>query len=230
MKYKILSVHAGHGSTFLSGELHTHRRPDVVFHDQKTFDPNCALTDKPTKCHIIGFKKRTFGWYDLNPNITIEKNMVKYLIKINSSNKMVMITSELCRMGPFFTCNPIENVICVVRHPLHAMVSYLTHQHREKVKRFKEGFNSVECVEYYAKIWNEIVSDHINANSKIIRYEFVKEDASFLTKEDEKLKNLFVNRWRSDTRNFGVLNTHLEELLKQLVKINYDKLYERWDV
>lgn len=230
MKYKILSLHAGHGSTFLIKELDAHIRPDVVFHDQRTFDPGCTLIDKPTKDHIIEFRKRTFGWYSLNPNMTIEENMVQYLTKINSDNKIVVITSELCRMGPFFTRNSIENVICVVRHPLHAMVSYLTHQHREKVKRFKEGFNSIECVEYYAKIWNEIISDHINANSKIIRYEFAREDASFLTEEDAKLKDLFINKWRSDTRNFGVLNTQLEELLKQLVKINYDKLYEGWGI
>ena len=156
--------------------------------------------------------------------------MVQYLTKINGSNKMVMLSGELCRMGSFFTRNYVKTVLCIVRHPLHAMVSYLVNRHNEKVTKFKNGFNSNECVEYYAKIWNDVIGDHLNANSTVIRYEFAKEDTVLLTKDDIQLKHILANYWKSNTRNFGVLKPQFEELLKQLVKVNYDKLYETWDV
>jgi hypothetical protein len=228
-------MYGGHGSTFLKKYLKScgikvHIRPDIVFNNKSTLNPDAKLSDKPTKNHLNKFRIRTLNQYSLNLNKTIEENMIYYLNSVNKSNNVVIFTSEICRMGPFFTNNNIENVIYIVRHPVHAMISFLAHQHKEKMVHFKNGLNSIEYVKYYAKLWNDLTSDHLNGGSKIVRYEFAKRDVDFLGKGDIILKNMFTTSWKSDIRNYNVLDSQLEAILKDMVRANYERLYDRWEV
>ena len=225
MNNNIIAASGGHGSTYIQSTLRAHKRPDVVFGD-KMSEPYLKLSDIPSKKHRIEFKKRTGGW-NLDLNRTIEDNMVRYLEDMNNKNIRVLVGGRISRLGPFFSVNPIENVICFVRHPLHAMVSFLVHRHPEKTNRFEGGLNSESCVEYYASIWNATVCDHIEAGSIMIRYEFAPKDAINL--KDNKIKQMFSG-WHINKRNPSILQPEFESLLKELVKDNYTQLYNKWEI
>jgi len=221
----IIVISGGCGSTYLRNQLNAHKRPDVALFD-KVIQHNLMLSNLITSQQQKEFKKRTYGWYTLNTHKTIEENMLDYLRQINKYNIPTILNGNISRIGPFFTNNKIDNVICLVRHPLHAMTSLLVHRHPEKVKRFPKGLNSKECIHYYADMWNSIIGDHLK-NNIIIRYEFAKDDANILT--NDKLKNIFKT-WKSTTRNYNIINSYYEEMLYELVKNVYIKIYKEWKI
>jgi hypothetical protein len=153
--------------------------------------------------------------------------MVSYLKLMSKLGKYVIVNGRISRIGPIFSKHEIKNVICLIRHPLHAMVSLLVHRHPEKVKRFSGGFNSDDCVKYYADLWNKTISDQIGAGNKIIRYEYANKDLEKLN--NEKLKILFKG-WKSNKRNFNKLKPEFDAMLKDLVKDYYYQLYDKWTI
>jgi len=221
----VIVASGGHGSTFILNKLKAHKRPDVTFGDKLTA-VDLKLSDKPTKEYLKEFKKRTNGFYTLNLDKSIEDNMVSYLNAAYDKNLSVLLSGRISRVGKFFTNNDVKNVVCLVRHPLHAMVSLLVHRHPEKLEWFGGNINSEECVLYYSKLWNDTVSDHILANNKIIRYEFARKDS---LNTSNKVRSIF-NEWKQKRRNLGVLKEEFEEMLESKVKENYYKLYSKWDI
>lgn len=237
MNYKIILIYAGHGSTFLYRRLkafsNVHKRPDVTFdvlikyNDYVFENVGLKLTDKPTEYHKNLFFKRSMGFFCIDFAKSVEENMVNYLKRVNNSKtEKTMLTGSISQIGPFFTRNKIEGVLAVVRHPLHAMVSYLLHQHPRSGKRFG-GVNSKACADFYAKYWNTRITDLFGANIRIIRYEYAREDSEGLG--DEILEAIFKD-WKSSKRNYGVLKPDNEAYLKSLVKDNYFRLYEKWQI
>lgn len=223
MDERIVVISGGHGSTFLFEKIKCHKRPDVVFDPYN--NPELTLGDTPLKEVCAEFKKRTNGFHTLDINKSIEQNFVEYLTRVNELGAHTIINGRISRIGPLFSNNPIDNVVCVVRHPLHAMVSLLVHRHPEKAKRFSGGFSSEEAVYYYAKLWNDTVKDQLNSDAKFIRFEYAVKDSEVL--HNPLWKNLF-KLWNTDIRNFGVLDGKLEALLKTLVSDAYNELYDVW--
>lgn len=234
MEYKIIVISAGHGSTFLIGKLHAHSRVDVVFAPVSRYtkikwldNTGLKITDRPLEIHRKLFLQRTRGWSRLDLTKSIEENMVNYLKAINKSEtERTTLTGTISRIGPFFKRNKIEGVLAVVRHPLHAMVSYLLHQHPEFGEIYG-GINNKSCVDFYASNWNLLTTDLLDGGVPIIRYEYAKEDSRGLG--DKELELIFKD-WISSKRNYGILKPDIEAYLKSLVANNYFRIYEKWKI
>lgn len=233
-EYRIIIISAGHGSTFLIRKLHAHSRVDVVFDPLSKYairglvdNANLKISDKPLETHRAFFLKRTRGWARLDLTKSIEENMVNYLKAINNSEtERTTLTGSISRINPFFSKHKFEGILAVVRHPLHAMVSYCLHQHPERGEMFG-GINSKLCVDFYAKNWNILTTDLMAGGIKIIRYEYAEEDSKGLG--DEELELIFKN-WKSYKRNYGILKPDIEAYLKRLVENNYFRIYEKWKI
>jgi hypothetical protein len=218
----IYAASGGHGSIFLVNALREtgrriHIRPDVAF------DLNQSLDDCPSQAGVKVFYQRT--GYKLDVSKSINDNMVSYLNCICKAGEIVLIT-RLSRHGPFFCRNKISGVVCLVRHPLHAYVSFVGHQHPEAAQEFGE-LDSNRRIEWYAKQWNLLVSDYINSRNKIIRFESMHNDLAGLS--DTSLPKLLKN-WRPEIRNNGVLTKAKENFLKDLVAETFYKVYQDWDI
>jgi hypothetical protein len=219
---RIYAISGGHGSVFLTNALRrtgrsVHVRPDVAF------DLETILDAFPPARAIKEFYNRT--GYTLDASKTINDNVVLYLKHISESGKIVLI-ARLSRVGPFFTRNKINNVICVVRHPLHAYVSFVGHKHPEAGQEFGT-LDSERRIEWYARQWNLLVADYINSGNKIIRFEFMRDD---LTSLPHPGLSKLLKHWRGGIRNHSVLSKEKETFLQNSVAENFYKIYPDWDI
>lgn len=234
MEYRVIVAPPGSGSTHLNRQLESHARADLTFEPFSNMshggvdNTGLKITDKPIKEHMISFHTRTFGEYDLDLNLTIEKNLVNYIDFMNNqTERRATLGGTISTLGPpFFTRNKTNGILAIIRHPLHSMVSLLLHQHPWHGVQLG-GINSETCVKFYANQWNRLVSDLIAGEIKIIRFEYAKEDSAEL--EDDKLKSIF-SKWLSHLRIHRALKIGFERMLKSLVEKNYFKLYEEWEI
>lgn len=226
----IVVASGGQGGSYLIKRLKAHKRPDIVFcKEYLRLNTNFIgkMTDKPTKYQQKYFLERTRGWYALDLTKTIEKNIVDYLDEINSSEtKSTVLAGSLSYMGPFFKSNNIKNVLCLIRHPMHIMISLLVMRHPKHTEQFG-GINAEECVKAYALRWNLIAKDAIEGNIKIVRHEYVEEDTESI--ENDGVKKILRGLYSSE-RHHGILEPKYEEQLEALVADNYYKVYDRWDI
>ncbi len=233
--YRVLVTPPGSGSTHIIAQLNSHARPDVIFdpfsnHTLGGELDNCGLkiTDKPIKDHQAHFLKRTLGDFKLELDLTIEQNIVNYIDLMNNRTKgmgnLCGAISTISRQ--FFSRNRPKRILAIIRHPLHSMVSWLSHQHPFHGWKFG-GINTEGCVEFYADRWNRLTSDLIAGKIKIIRFEYMAEDSADI--KDLELKALFKT-WMPNLRNHNKLLPQWESLLKCLTERNYSKLYEKWEI
>ena len=129
-------------------------------------------------------------------------------------------------MGPFFRAKKIENVYCLIRHPVNTMVALLVVRHKRHAARYG-GINSEACVEDFASLWNAIAVDAIEGEAKIIRHEYATEDAKAI--KDAKIRRIF-DGLHPHERFPGVLKPEFEQRLKELTADNYFKMYEKWEI
>lgn len=114
--------------------------------------------------------------------------------------------------------------VFVVRHPLHAMVSWYKHRHPEMLHGHK--LNSVKVVEQYAEYWNRVAM-WANEVGRVIRYEYAAEDANMICQP--QVRAIF-DKWTQAKRNYGTLSHDSEARLEELTHGQYTKLYQRWEV
>ncbi len=235
MEYRVLVTPPGSGSTHLIYQLKAHARPDLVFEPFSNYtvggtfnNTGLKITDKPIKEHGIKFLERAYREFNLDINLTIEQNLVKYIdfMQIRSKRRAAFC-GTISTLGPqFFRRNKTNGVLAIIRHPLHSMISWLSHQHPSHGLQLG-GINSERCVEFFAGRWNRLTADLIAGKIKIIRFEYAAEDSKDI--KDQHLKSLFKN-WLSSLRNFDELKPKWESLLKYLVEKNYNKIYEKWEI
>jgi hypothetical protein len=225
----IMVIGPGHGSCELQESLQMHKRPDVPFDPSGIEGDVYDLNQFPSNQQNKEFRERTFGRYSLDTKKTIEENMKEYLGNLINSDQRTMLCGRICRLGkPFFARHKFDNSAFLIRHPLHAMASYLKHRHPEKVTtRFDGDINSEKCIRYYAKLWNDTVSDCLGGGLQSIRYEFATLDVNKI--DDDEIKTAFKNWW-INKRNKGIISNDAENLLRKLVEENYTRLYEEWDI
>lgn len=224
----IIIASGGQGGTYLRIRLKAHKRPDLAFY------PRCGIScinlkssSKPTAKQQAIFLKRTFGWYTLELDKTIKDNMIQYLICINANGaKNVVLAGSLSLMGSFFKMEKIENVYCLIRHPVNAMVALLVVRHKRHAMRYG-GINTEACIDDYASLWNSIAGDVIEGKVKIIRHEYATQDAR--TIKDAEIRKVFEGLY-SDERFPGVLESKFEQQLKELTADNYFKIYDKWEI
>jgi hypothetical protein len=219
---RIYVTSGGMGSSFLINALQktgcqVHVRPDVAFATDQT------LEDFPDIKNVAEFHKRSR--YTLDTKNTINNNLVSYLHFISERNQITTL-GRASRLGPFLTKNSIRNAVCLIRHPLHAYVSFVGHQHPEAGQSFG-SFASENRIKWYAEQWNCMAFDYLSSGNKILRYEYMHDDVKEIT--NPNLPNL-LKSWTVGKRNYGVLDQEKEDLLKELTSENFYKIYSDWHI
>jgi hypothetical protein len=124
----------------------------------------------------------------------------------------------------------ITDVVFLIRHPLHAYVSWAKPERHGAVIHALGGLNSRRGVEHYGRRWLAFATECLTLQKMgilggIIRYEFARKDAQRL----DDLEWIFAD-FASDRRNFGHLRQEYEELLRGIVLETYSALYPEWNV
>lgn len=222
----IITPMGGTGSSFLAKNLPIScLRPDVVFCDRAKGDLRVDLDRYPEKITAGMIKEwsRRSG-VDLDKAITVNDNLME-IFRVRKGclcKKWVLLSGSCSTHQPFLTRNKLK-AICLVRHPLHAYVSFFKHQHPNHAAHWG-GFDTPAAVFYWAQLWNNIVKDFMSSGNRISRYEFWPEDSG-----DTLLIAKFVGRWTKDKRNWGELPKDLEDGLRELVWDNFVKIYgDNW--
>lgn len=219
---RIFASGGGHGSVFLKDTLKLtlckiHVRPDIAF------APSLSLDDYPDEKSAQEFEGYTGFELDLSKNIN--DNIMSYLQYVDQVNAIVLF-SRMSRLGHFFTKNAISDAICMVRHPLHAYISFIGHRH-PKASDHLGGLESEDRIRWYAEQWNLMTTDYLDSGSDIIRFEFMQDDVQGI--ENPDLPYL-LRSWRTDKRNHGILDADKVSLLKDLVGETYYRVYDDWDI
>lgn len=219
---RIFASGGGHGSVFLKDTLQLtlckiHVRPDIAF------DVSLTLDDYPDEKSCKEFKEYT--GYDLDSSKNINDNIMAYLQYVDETNAIVLL-SRMSRLGHFFTRNGISDAICMVRHPLHAYISFIGHRH-PKASDHLGGIESEDRIRWYAEQWNLMTTDYLDSGSDIIRFEYMQNDVKDIKNPDLPY---LLKSWRTDKRNHGILEPEKVDLLKGLVSDTYFRVYDDWDI
>ncbi len=225
----IIIASGGQGGTYLRKKLPAHKRPDLAFYPRRGISHiNRKPIDYPTRICQERFFMRTYSWYTLNPARTLEENMIDYLECVNANGAVnTVLAGSLSLMGSFFRKNKIENIYCLIRHPVQSMIAVLVIRHKRHAMHYNGGINSEACVKDYASLWNAIAIDAIEGGVKIIRHEYATEDAKSV--KDPKIRKVFEGL-HSDERFCGILKPEFEQQLKTLTTENYFKIYDKWEI
>ena len=213
-KHVFITPMGGHGTTY----IHRHigpcaKRPDVLWGE------DLNIREFPAEHKAKAWAKRTRG-HILNPNKSIESNLCDM---INSTEDWVLLSGWCSIRSKFLTENDIE-AFCLVRHPLHAYVSYFGHQHPNHCRSLG-GFNTAAAVRKWTGQWNSIVSDFLSSKGKLIRYEYFYKDLTYYKHIRDKLSNFDTTK-----RNYRELKRPLARMLKDLVADNFFQIYDEWKI
>ena len=209
-----------------------HGRADVMFDPLGYSGPKVkSLDELPQQKHKELFEKRTYNDFSIDLKKTINENMKKYISNAKLQTKYkVVLCGKLSIIGQFLTRNGIENVIGIIRHPLHNLGAAWVRRNPNHPKKITKSntLYSEEAIEIYATWWNCLVLDLLNSNNIILRYEYIKEDVKkFNIKSDEKTMKM-LNGWKWRKKQPPKLNEELIEYFKGLVQPQYNQLYKQW--
>lgn len=226
MKY-IFSCMGGSGSTYiiktLSKIYDVGNKPDTVF--RPLID---ELKIGKINNNQGSFFQRSNG-FKINDGEKLQDILPKYISYLNESDKRTAVFNTCAELGLFSSLG-IENVIFIVRHPLHSYVSWAKPERHGGVIKYLGGINSKNAVLFWANRWNKFTDEifRLHCNGKLgglIRFEYAKIDVE---KFDE-LRWVFKN-FDTSKRNNNVLKNQYEELLKRKVCRNFKRLYPDWYV
>jgi hypothetical protein len=163
----IISPQGGHGTSFVMNHFEPPplKRPDVVF--GKEYD-----LDGPVDADIKAWRQRSAG----APLFDTPGKSLFHLIQ--ASRRPVLLSGRCSIRQAFLTRYGIK-AVAIVRHPLHAYVSFMSHQHPNHAEEFG-GFNTIGAVRQWLRWWRPVVLDIIIANATIIRFEHAAKDAQQL--------------------------------------------------
>lgn len=239
MKYIFSSV-GGCGSSFLVSQLRkkfiVNSKPDTFFvkkgepitikkhmggKKHQRLDEN-GLDTLPSKKAIRGFFERT--GYKMDPLKPIYLNLHQYICCVQNSDKTTVLFNSICKFD-FFSRYKIRNLVVLIRHPLHAYLSFVKPERHKNIADLLGGPCSEKSIIYYLNSWEKNVSEYIKMKdygSKIIRYEFAKQDANKLS----GLEWVF-EKWESGKRNYS---KEISSIMKPLVPDVFFKVYDLWDI
>lgn len=219
MKY-IFSAIGGSGSSYLINVLSRRYvvgdKPDTVFSNSI----NGLKVDQGT------FEERSNGFKTL-PGETLEDLLPRYVTHLRNAPSHTAVFNLAAQRG-LFSKLAILGVVFLVRHPLHAYVSWSKpERHKQYVDSFG-GVNSMGAVRFYANRWRAVVAECLrlreaNILGGLVRFEHAHVDASVIN----DLAWVF-DGFDSSKRNFGVLDTEYEEQMRDLVASVYFQIYDSW--
>jgi len=212
----------GHGTTYIQKHIgRCAKRPDVCWGEGLNIKkyPE-VMKDMPVVVKANIWRRRTRG-HELNPEYTIEENFVRM---IDWTKEDWILFSGWCSMKSMFLTDNDIAAFCLVRHPLHAYVSYFGHQHPNHCRTLG-GFNTAAAVRKWTGQWNSIISDFLASPGKIVRYEYFYKDLRYYKYIRDRL-------YRFDTtkRNYRELKKPLVKELKEQVSDNFFQIYKEWKI
>lgn len=244
-KYHIFCSYGGSGSSFLTKKLDAFVRPDVW---QPTFNGQMLIEWKSVAKYpdhgelldIRGYDAVDVNWEPFNRRTknkfkkfidsekSIEKNLIQFCHWIQQTEHRVLFAHA--GIMNFFNKNNISDVTYLVRHPLHAYVSFAKPERHKAQIEALGGIESTRAIEYWADRWNRHLEDYLKCKDKglnpiLIRFEYAKRDSQIATYHEQ-----VFNDFATSKRNSKALSDRGEGLLKSLVSNNYFKIYEKWDL
>lgn len=220
MKY-IFSVIGGSGSTFLKNKLsicfNVGDKPDTVFH------PFLKLREIDVEQEFIlrsnGFKLKSYD--------NIETAIPEYINYLKREKNHTAIFN-ICADYKIFSKNKVQDVVFLLRHPLHAYCSWSKEIRHGDVAEKLGGINSKKSISLFINRWISQVIEYytlskLGLNPILLRYEFLKEDL----KENKELSMLFED-FDSSKRNYNILNSYSESFIHDYVNKYYFKIYPNW--
>jgi len=216
----MISPYGGHGTVHLINRLaNTSPRQLVYVRPDTLFKWDVDFSKPPSPGYRKGWQGRALC--ALSTEDSIWKNLLDL---IEHGDRPLVLSGNCSDKERFLSAHDIK-ALCLIRHPLNAYVSFLSRQHPEHAERFG-GFQSTDCVRWYAERWNNIVTDFYECERKrVVRFEHAKEDV----KGDEYLERVF-GRWEPGRGHGHLLGAAPATLLKSLTFDVFSLFYDNWYV
>lgn len=221
MKY-VYSAIGGSGSTVLYKKLGERykvaNRPDTIF--QQLFGG--LVIERGT------FEERT-GGFARHGEESLETLLPRYVRYLEGQPERTVVFNTAGEHGLFSKCS-VSNVVFLIRHPLHAYVSWAKPERHGGLLAGFGGVNSSVGVEWFGNRWKRMAADSLRwsklgLNGGSVRYEYAASDAETL--HDQAW---IFHDWAMERRNPGVLSSAFEQQLRDIVEPEYTALYESWDL
>jgi len=174
------------------------------------------------------FYKRSNG-YAINDSMRLQDILPKYISYLRESDKRTAVFNTCAELGLFSSLD-IENVVFIVRHPLHAYVSWAKPERHGDIINFLGGINSKKAIIFWSNRWIKFTDEILKLQHKgilggVIRFEYAQADVNNFNELSWIFESFDTTR-----RNNNVLEKKYEELLKKNVWGNYINLYPDWHV
>ncbi|HKP74208.1 MAG TPA: hypothetical protein VJT67_01640 [Longimicrobiaceae bacterium] len=221
MKY-VFAAFGGSGSTELIRRLSSRyvvgNKPDAVFFTQL----GAVRIDQGT------FAERSRG-FSPPPGATLQQAVTAYCRWLAARPDHTAVFNTAAGEGVFSAAG-IPDVVFLLRHPVHAYVSWAKPERHGSLLEQFGGVNSEPGVTWYARRWKLAAREYLRLRAAripcaLVRYEHAERDARSLP----ELRAIFAG-FDGGRRNPGVLRPELEELMFESVRIVYSELYPSWAV
>jgi hypothetical protein len=217
MPYVFAAI-GGSASTYLIHSLK--RRYDVGA------KPDTTFKDLPAADHARQFE-RLSGGYRIPSGATLADILPGYLAYLAAGEHRTAVFNTCAELG-LFSRLEVSHVVFLVRHPLHAYVSWGKPERHGRALDALGGLRSERAVRRYADRWCATIDEmrrlrEMGLLGGLIRFERAAADAAPLG-----LSWIF-DRFDPSRRNAGVLGGPAEDRLRALVGPRFSEVYESWD-
>ena len=223
----VFSAIGGSGSRYLIERLSLRYcvgdKPDTVFRPR-----TAHLRIGNVNANQGSFEQRSLG-FQVEDGETLESVLPKYLAFIAERPHCTAVLNTSAELGLLSQLG-VDNVVFLVRHPLHAYVSWGKPIRHGDAVEYLGGRDSDRALQFYGRRWNNFTDEVLRMSERgilggLVRYEHARRD----TAEDEHLEWVFAE-FDSSRRNYGILSPRSETLLRRITAANYFKLYNSWEV
>jgi len=174
------------------------------------------------------FEERSNG-FNISKTETFDEIILRYIEYLRKHDDKTAVFNTAAEYG-IFSKHWIKDVIFLIRHPLHAYVSWGKPERHKNIIDYLGGLNSSTAVEFYSKRWkgftNECIKlDNLGILGGVIRFEFVHQDV----KKIGGIEWVF-DKFDPNKRNFGFVERKFELMMEQIVSDNYYDFYDSWNI
>ena len=221
----LFATMGGSGSNYLTQRLATRldvgNKPDTIF---RPFIPELRIGNLNAKQGI--WSERTPGFPRV-PGESIDAFLVRYVGFLRESDCGTAVFNTCAELG-LFSKYAVQNVVFLIRHPLHAYASWSKPERHGEIIDHLGGINAEPAVQMFMRRWNRTVTEairlrHMGILGGLVRYESAREDAS-------KLPGLewVFSEFDSSKRNWGYVSSQAEELAREITRHVFDAIYFNW--
>ncbi len=223
MRY-IFTAIGGSGSNYLIRALATRYevavKPDAVF---RSLDKR--LTEYERGIDQGTFAERAHG-YQISEGAALKDVLPDYVAYLRADSARTAVFNTAAELS-LFSALRIPDVVFLIRHPLHAYVSWAKPGRHADIIADLGGLCSPRSIDYYTDRWNAFTDELIRMGNLsllggLIRYEFAKTDAESLSLD------WAFSDFDSGRRNHGVLPSASEDYLRQRVWSRFASVYADW--